>query len=97
MRALLGDTDILVLDEPSNGLDPSGIAWLRAFLRGFADAGGAVQLSSHVLPEIEHAIDDVVLIDHGRTVWAGAFERRVTHGSPLEDAFLRLAQGGPLS
>ncbi|MSS00317.1 ATP-binding cassette domain-containing protein [Arthrobacter sp. BL-252-APC-1A] len=95
--AMLGDPDILVLDEPSNGLDPSGIAWLRTFLREFADAGGAVLLSSHVLHEIEHTIDDVILIDRGRTVWTGALERLVAQDAPLEKAFLRLTQKGPLS
>lgn len=95
--AMLGDPDILVLDEPSNGLDPSGIAWLRTFLREFADAGGAVLLSSHVLHEIEHTIDDVILIDQGRTVWTGALERLVAQDAPLEEAFLRLTQKGPLS
>ncbi len=95
--AMLGDPGILVLDEPSNGLDPSGIVWLRTFLRDFADAGGAVLLSSHVLHEIEHVIDDVVLIDHGRTVWTGALEHLVTPESPLEDAFLRLTRTGPVS
>lgn len=95
--AMLGDPDILVLDEPSNGLDPSGIAWLRTFLRSFADAGGAVLLSSHVLHEIEHTIDDVILIDHGRTVWTGALEQLVTKDAPLEEAFLRLTQKRPLS
>lgn len=95
--AMLGDPDILVLDEPSNGLDPSGIAWLRTFLREFADAGGAVLLSSHVLHEIEHTIDDVILIDQSRTVWTGALERLVAQDAPLEEAFLRLTQKGPLS
>lgn len=95
--AMLGDPDILVLDEPSNGLDPSGVAWLRTFLREFADAGGAVLLSSHVLREIEHTIDDVILIDQGRSVWTGALERLVAQDAPLEEAFLRLTQKGPLS
>ncbi|WP_269746933.1 ABC transporter ATP-binding protein [Microbacterium aurum] len=95
--AMLGDPDILVLDEPSNGLDPGGIAWLRTFLRAFADAGGAVLLSSHVLHEIEHTIDDVVLIDRGRIIWTGALEQLVAQDAPLEEAFLRLTQKGPLS
>ena len=92
--AMLGDPDILILDEPSNGLDPGGIAWLRTFLRGFTAAGGAVLLSSHVLHEIERTIDDVALIDQGRTVWAGALDELVNRESPLEDAFLRLTQHG---
>lgn len=95
--AMLGDPDILVLDEPSNGLDPSGIAWLRRFLRGFADAGGAVLLSSHVLHEVEHTIDDVALIDHGRIVWRGALDELVTQDIPLEEAFLRLTRMEPHS
>jgi ABC-2 type transport system ATP-binding protein len=95
--AMLGAPDILVLDEPSNGLDPGGIAWLRRFLRGFAESGGAVLLSSHVLHEIEHTIDDIVLIDHGRTLWAGALEQLVTQDTPLEEAFLRLTQKGHVS
>lgn len=93
--AMLGDPDILVLDEPSNGLDPSGMAWLRAFLRRFADAGGAVLLSSHVLHEIERTIDDVILIDRGRIVWTGALQQLATQDVPLEEAFLRLTQKGP--
>lgn len=92
--AMLGDPDILVLDEPSNGLDPSGIAWLRTFLRSFADAGGAVLLSSHVLHEVERAIDDAILIDGGRTVWSGALEHLVADDVRLEDAFLRLTNSG---
>lgn len=95
--AMLGDPDILVLDEPSNGLDPSGIAWLRTFLRGFADAGGAVLLSSHVLHEVERAIDDAILIDGGRTVWSGALEHLVADDVRLEDAFLRLTNSAARS
>lgn len=94
--ALLGEPGILVLDEPSNGLDPSGISWLRTFLREFAAGGGAVLLSSHVLHEIEHAIDDVALIDHGRTTWSGTLSDLVGAGS-LEDTFLRLTQKGTRS
>ncbi|WP_420110639.1 ABC transporter ATP-binding protein [Pseudactinotalea sp.] len=95
--AMLGDPGILVLDEPSNGLDPSGMAWLRTFLRDFADAGGAVLLSSHVLHEIEHTIDDVILIDRGHTVWTGALDQLVAQHAPLEEAFLRLTQKESLS
>lgn len=86
--ALLGDPPALVLDEPSNGLDPAGIAWLRAFLRAFADSGRTVLLSSHVLTEVQQAVDDVVLIDGGRVVWTGALTEFTTQGESLEDAFL---------
>ncbi|WP_375433560.1 ABC transporter ATP-binding protein [uncultured Friedmanniella sp.] len=71
-HALLGDPEVLVLDEPANGLDPAGIAWMRTLLRGFADRGGTVLLSSHLLREIEVVADELVLINHGRVVAAGA-------------------------
>ncbi|MDX6300231.1 MAG: type transport system ATP-binding protein [Nocardioidaceae bacterium] len=69
--ALVGDPDILVLDEPFNGLDPDGIATMRSFLRDFADQGRTVFLSSHLLAEVAHSADDAVIIDHGRLVTAG--------------------------
>jgi ABC-2 type transport system ATP-binding protein len=64
--ALLGDPPVLVLDEPGNGLDPSGMAWLRELLRGHARAGGTVLISSHLLAELEQLVDDVVIIAQGR-------------------------------
>ncbi len=69
--ALLGRPDLLVLDEPSTGLDPDGMRWLRAFLRRFADDGGTVLLSSHALGEVAQTVDDVVIINHGELVTAG--------------------------
>jgi ABC-2 type transport system ATP-binding protein len=66
--ALLGDPSILVLDEPANGLDPQGIRWLRDFLRRLAGEGRAVLVSSHVLAEVSQIADEVVVIDHGRSV-----------------------------
>lgn len=69
--ALLGDPRVLVLDEPANGLDPEGIAWLRAFLRAFADDGRTVLVSSHVLAEVEQTADDVVVVSRGRCVHRG--------------------------
>ena len=92
--ALLGDPDILVLDEPSNGLDPAGIVWLRTFLKEFAGSGRTVLLSSHVLSEVENTVDDVVLIDNGRVTRTGSLaEVRSSVGS-LEDAFLRATRAG---
>jgi ABC-2 type transport system ATP-binding protein len=66
--ALLGEPDVLILDEPANGLDPEGIAWLRQYLRAFADRGGTVLVSSHVLSEVAQTVDDVVIIARGRLV-----------------------------
>jgi ABC-2 type transport system ATP-binding protein len=66
--ALLGDPQVLILDEPANGLDPAGMNWLRQFLRGLAAEGRTVLLSSHVLSEMAHTIDDVVVIAEGRLV-----------------------------
>jgi ABC-2 type transport system ATP-binding protein len=70
--ALLGEPKILVLDEPANGLDPAGVAWLRAFLRRFADGGGAVLISSHILSEVAEVADRVVVIDRGVLVTQGS-------------------------
>jgi ABC-2 type transport system ATP-binding protein len=66
--ALLGDPKVLILDEPANGLDPEGVRWLRQFVRGFADRGGTVLLSSHLLAEVAQTVDDVVIIAGGRLV-----------------------------
>jgi len=70
--ALIGDPEVLVLDEPANGLDPAGIRWMRDLLRGFADDGGTVLLSSHLLHEIEVIADDLVVIGQGRIVAQGS-------------------------
>jgi ABC-2 type transport system ATP-binding protein len=66
--ALLGDPEVLVLDEPANGLDPEGIHWLRGFLRHLADQGRTVLVSSHVLAEVAQTVDQVVIIARGRLV-----------------------------
>src|SRR4051812_46787782 len=70
--ALIGDPSVLILDEPANGLDPAGIRWMRGLLREFADRGGTVLLSSHLLHEIEVIADDLVVIGNGRIVAQGA-------------------------
>jgi ABC-2 type transport system ATP-binding protein len=71
-QALLGDPPVLLLDEPANGLDPAGIAWLRGFLRTLAGEGRTVLVSSHVLAEVQQTVDDVVVIARGRLVRQGA-------------------------
>src|SRR5580765_1773507 len=69
--ALIGDPQVLILDEPANGLDPAGIRWMRDLLRDYADQGGTVLLSSHLLREIEVVADDIVMIGKGRIVCQG--------------------------
>jgi ABC-2 type transport system ATP-binding protein len=69
--ALIGDPEVLILDEPANGLDPAGIRWMRDLLRSYADQGGTVLLSSHLLHEIEVIADDLVVIGNGRIVAQG--------------------------
>ncbi|MEV4244166.1 ATP-binding cassette domain-containing protein [Streptosporangium canum] len=91
--AMLGDPPVLVLDEPSNGLDPEGIAWLRRFLRAMADEGRTVLVSSHVLSEAEQMVDQVLVIRRGRLMSAGPLAGLTGDGSTLEQAFLRLTGG----
>ena len=69
--ALLGDPRVLILDEPANGLDPEGIAWLRQLLRSLVDEGRTVLVSSHVLSEVQQLVDQVVILHHGRLVRQG--------------------------
>ena len=88
--ALLGDPELLVLDEPANGLDPAGVHWLRRFLRGFAEQGGAVLVSSHMLAEAAQTVDDVVIIDRGRLLATGRLDELTERGGTLEDVFLEL-------
>jgi len=71
-QALMGDPKVLILDEPANGLDPEGIAWMRRLLRDFADRAGTVLLSSHLLREIEAVADQLVVIGKGKIVAAGS-------------------------
>ncbi len=77
---LLGDPQVLVLDEPANGLDPQGIRWLRDFLRGMAAEGRTVLVSSHVLAEVAQTVDDVVVIHRGRLVEQGPVSRLTSGG-----------------
>jgi ABC-2 type transport system ATP-binding protein len=72
--ALLGDPEILILDEPANGLDPEGIAWLRSMLQGLAAEGRTVLISSHLLSEVAQTVDRVVIVDHGKLRFAGPLD-----------------------
>jgi ABC-2 type transport system ATP-binding protein len=73
--ALLGDPEVLILDEPTNGLDPPGIAWMRGLVRRQADNGRAVLISSHLLAEVAQSVDDVVVISHGELKARGPLEQ----------------------
>ncbi|MET0467917.1 MAG: ATP-binding cassette domain-containing protein [Aeromicrobium sp.] len=96
--ALLGDPEVILLDEPANGLDPQGIVWLRHLLRAFAAEGRTVLVSSHVLSEVQHTVDDVVIISNGRLVHASPLqglhalvESRVRLVGPTPDRIAALA------
>jgi ABC-2 type transport system ATP-binding protein len=100
--ALLGDPELLILDEPANGLDPAGVRWLRDFLRDFAAGQRTVLISSHVLAEVAQTVDDVVIISHGKLITesplealtaraTGSVRVRTPDPSKLGDA---LAHGG---
>jgi ABC-2 type transport system ATP-binding protein len=91
--ALLGDPELLVLDEPANGLDPAGVHWLRRFLRRFAEQGRTVLISSHMLAEAAQTVDQVVIIDRGRRVASGRLDEVTERGGTLEDVFLDLTGG----
>ncbi len=73
--ALLGEPELLVLDEPANGLDPEGVRWLRDFLRAFADGGGTALVSSHVLAEVAQTVDQVLIISGGRLIAEASLDR----------------------
>jgi ABC-2 type transport system ATP-binding protein len=88
--ALLGDPPVLLLDEPANGLDPAGIAWLRGLLRGLADEGRTVLVASHVLSEVAQTADHVVIVNEGRLRFAGPLRELGETSGALESAFLNL-------
>jgi ABC-2 type transport system ATP-binding protein len=96
--ALLGDPQVLLLDEPANGLDPAGIAWLRGMLRGLADEGRTVVVASHVLSEIALTADHVAIVSAGQVRFAGPLSEIGATNTALESAFLMLtdftAKGG---
>ncbi len=96
-NALLGDPQVLILDEPANGLDPAGIRWMRDLLGGFAREGGTVLLSSHLLNEIERIADDILVIGHGRIVAQGTRDDLLrpsgTYVRSIDDAALAWALG----
>lgn len=93
--ALLGDPPILVLDEPTNGLDPMGVHWLREFLRAHTHRGGTVLVSSHLLAELALAADRVVIVRAGRLVKHGTLDELTAGYQDLESAVLALTMDAP--
>jgi ABC-2 type transport system ATP-binding protein len=91
--ALLGDPELLILDEPANGLDPAGVRWLRVFLQGLAARGRTVLVSSHLLAEVAQTVDHVVIIDHGRLLARAPLNELANGGQTLEDVYLDLTAG----
>jgi ABC-2 type transport system ATP-binding protein len=88
-RCLLADPELLILDEPTNGLDPAGINEFRAMIRGFVAEGRTVLLSSHLLDEVEKICDAAAIVDRGRVVLQGTIDE-ITAGSSLESRFLEI-------
>jgi len=85
-HALLGDPSVLILDEPANGLDPAGIRWMRGLLKSYADRGGTVLLSSHLLNEVEQIADDIIMIGRGKIVAQGTPQSLMQHGGTFVKA-----------
>ena len=92
--ALLGEPELLVLDEPANGLDAAGVRWLRTLLRSFAAGGGTVLVASHQLAEVAQTVDRIVIIDRGRVVANATLDELAGRGRTLEDAYIDLT--GPV-
>jgi len=88
--ALLGEPKLLLLDEPANGMDPAGVQWLRQLLRHFAEDGGTVLVSSHILAEVAQSVDRVLIIANGRLVADASLHELAADGQSLEDAYLEL-------
>jgi ABC-2 type transport system ATP-binding protein len=92
--ALLTDPDLLILDEPANGLDPEGVRWLRDLLRGLAAEGSTVLVSSHILAEVAQTVDSVVILDRGHLVIQSSLAELTAGGTiDLEEVFLNLTSG----
>ncbi len=88
--ALLGDPELLILDEPANGLDPAGVRWLRTFLQALAGEGRTVLVSSHLLAEVAQTVGRVLIIDRGRLLAQGTLDELTGDERTLEDVYLEL-------
>jgi ABC-2 type transport system ATP-binding protein len=91
--ALLGNPELLILDEPANGLDPAGVHWLRAFLQQLAAEGRTVLVSSHLLAEVAQTVDQVLIVARGRLLANGRLDELTRAGGTLEEVYLGLTSG----
>jgi ABC-2 type transport system ATP-binding protein len=91
--ALLGDPGVLLLDEPVNGLDPEGIRWIRTLLKGLAAQGRTVLVSSHLINEMAHTADALIVIGQGRLLAQTTVAQLSARTGSLEEAFFRLTSG----
>jgi ABC-2 type transport system ATP-binding protein len=91
-QALLANPKILILDEPVNGLDPQGIRWIRSILRKFADNGGTVLLSSHLLSEVQKIADHIVMIHDGTIFVDKPLNELIADGNDLEDVYMEYVE-----
>jgi ABC-2 type transport system ATP-binding protein len=96
-NALIGEPEVLILDEPANGLDPEGMRWMRGLLRDFAERGGTVLLSSHLLHEVEATADRLVIIGSGKIVAEGSRDELLAHAGTLVKADDAAALGRALA
>jgi ABC-2 type transport system ATP-binding protein len=88
--ALLGDPELLIFDEPVNGLDPEGIVWIRNLMRSLAAEGRAVFVSSHLMAEMALTADQLVVLGRGRVLATGPLDQLVRGSGSLEEAFIKL-------
>ncbi len=90
--ALLGDPGVVMLDEPTNGLDPEGVRWIRNLMKSLAAEGRTVLVSSHLISEVAQTADELIVISRGRLLTHTTVEDLATTASSLEDAFFRLTE-----
>ena len=90
---MLHAPELLVLDEPANGLDPAGVHWLRGFLQTLAAQGRTVLISSHLLAEVAQTVDQILIIDRGRLLAGGRLDDIAGNGRTLEEVYLELTAG----
>jgi ABC-2 type transport system ATP-binding protein len=94
-RVLLSEARLILLDEPTNGLDPAGIRWLRDLLRNLAGSGATIVVSSHLLHELQLIADTLVIVSDGRVLLAGDTRSVCSGYESLESVYLDLIDSGP--